>query len=315
MKTMLDRYEQKRIERPGTGCHASLMSKANLGRLAGLSPEQVFADIRAGIPTGGRRVPDSEVRAAITKAWREVDPLTGAAPGRITPRHTAVTPAPFNGALYRAELIRRSAGVTDADLWESSPHRLMDGPETDAATVLRHLYRPDETLYLGDTYGKSVATVAQHLARIEAGRIPPHIILNPLDGEEHETAAGTKSRRCDKAVVVFRFAIVEFDEMPLADQYAFWNSIIVRRLLPVCALVHSGGKSVHAWLRVNLPDAVAWQKEIRDGLYHPQTGRMAMMGADRACSNPSRLSRLPGHFRKDKGQMQRLVYFNPEAGA
>ena len=80
--------------------------------------------------------------------------------------------------------------------------------------------------------------------------------------------------------------------------------------------IDSGGKSIHAWLRINLPDRAAWDKLVRYELYG-ETGRLTRLGADRACCNPARLSRLPGHYRRDTaeapGRWQRLLYLNPDA--
>jgi hypothetical protein len=36
------------------------------------------------------------------------------------------------------------------------------------------------------------------------------------------------------------------------------------------------------------------------------------LGCDPACRNESRLSRLPGHFRREKNAWQRLLYLNPD---
>lgn len=316
-ETIKNRYIDKlhRIPPPGAGCHTSLLGMANLGALAGIPSFTVFQDIRAAIPHGRRRVGDNEIRAAVQKAFAENAPIEPETGNRA---HTHARPAPpppppFDGKRYLAELLRRSAGATEADLWEASPCRIDWAPGADdALALLSMFYDPEETLFIGDVYGKHVLPVSEHIGRIEAGNIPPHIIPNPLDGREHETASGTSSFRCDAAVSAFRFAVVEFDELPRQDQTAFWYSIVMDALLPVAALIDSGGKSIHAWLGVNLPDIEAWNREVRDGLYHGITGRMTLLGADRACQNPSRLSRLPGHFRREKGAMQRLLYFNPQ---
>ena len=63
------------------------------------------------------------------------------------------------------------------------------------------------------------------------------IRFNPLDGD------GVKNENITK----FRFALVESDTLPVAEQ-----DIVFRKLeLPIAALVHSGGKSLHAIVRVD----------------------------------------------------------------
>jgi hypothetical protein len=99
-------------------------------------------------------------------------------------------------------------------------------------------------------------------------------------------------------------------ELVKPDQFALWFTIISKNLIDVALLLDSGGKSLHAWIRVNLPDRAAWETEVGKRIYGPQ-GVFSCMGADRACRNPSRLSRLPGHYRAEKANWQSLLYVNP----
>jgi hypothetical protein len=193
-----------------------------------------------------------------------------------------------------------------------SPYRIIWEPGVeDAIHLLETLYAPDEFLFVGGTYDIEVKTVADLLSGIKEGDTFPFIIPNPFDGKEHQTKSGTMSRRCDAAIAAYRFALVEFDILTHTDQVAFWHSIISDDLLPVAALIDSGNKSIHAWLRADLPHEGAWRREVRDRLYHPETGRMTLLGADRACQNPSRLARFPGHIRQKTKRMQKLLYLNP----
>jgi hypothetical protein len=102
---------------------------------------------------------------------------------------------------------------------------------------------------------------------------------------------------------------VEFDNLSKPDQFAFWYSVITKKLLDVALLLDSGGKSIHAWVRVNLTDRIAWDREIGNRFYG-EAGVFTTMGADRACRNPSRLSRLAGHYRAEKSNWQTLLYLN-----
>jgi hypothetical protein len=103
--------------------------------------------------------------------------------------------------------------------------------------------------------------------------------------------------------------VVEFDDIPLEDQCKFWSAIN----LHIVALIDSGGKSIHGWVDVQKHCAVEsydqWAVLVKDRLY----GRILKpLGVDGACSNPSRLSRLPGHFRVEKGAYQRLLWMSAE---
>lgn len=115
--------------------------------------------------------------------------------------------------------------------------------------------------------------------------------FNPLDG------AGCR----DENVTAYRHALVECDDMPIDRQYALYQQLE----LPIAALVHSGGKSLHAIVRVDAPDYKEYQKRV-DFLY--DVCKRNGLVIDRKNRNPSRLSRLPGATRN--GNPQRLVATN-----
>jgi hypothetical protein len=64
------------------------------------------------------------------------------------------------------------------------------------------------------------------------------------------------------------------------------------------ALVHTGSKSIHAWLRVDARDEAEWQKNVVEGVL----AEFVRMGFDPSFANPAQLCRLPGAWRwlKDK---------------
>ncbi len=307
----LEKYESalKNIPPPGSGCHPYLMTVANLGAVAGLPVSVIVGDILQAIPKGKRTVTEREVADAARKAATEA----GRGPGRYTPP----PPVPamvkrLDGAKYRQRLIQRGDGATEYELWELSPLRIDWSPgPMDALCLLDTLYTPKETIFTGERYNTGVDTVEAVMSHIErSSKVPPHIIPNPLDGNEHTTSAGTVSRRCDAAVKSYRFALVEFDTLSREEQAAYWFTVITEGLLPVAALIDSGGKSFHAWVRVDLPDREAWDRVVKAGMFDATAGTLALQGADSSCKNPSRLSRLPGHYRHEKQRWQRLLYLN-----
>lgn len=105
-----------------------------------------------------------------------------------------------------------------------------------------------------------------------------------------------KTAATDEGVAAFRHALVEFDGVPLEQQFA----IVLATRLPVSAVVYSGGKSLHAWVRVDAPDRETYQQRVAAIHALP-----LLAGMDKANKNPSRLSRLPGARRGDK--VQRVV--------
>ena len=106
------------------------------------------------------------------------------------------------------------------------------------------------------------------------------IRFNPLDGK------GVANSN----VTDFRYTLVECDEVEIEKQYA----LIKQMNLPVAALVHSGGKSIHAIVKVGAIDKDEYVKKVQF-LY--QTCEKSGLKIDTKNKNPSRLSRMPGIVR------------------
>ena len=111
------------------------------------------------------------------------------------------------------------------------------------------------------------------------------IRFNPLDGQ------GVNNTN----VTEFRYALVESDDMEIERQ----NAIIRELELPVAVLVHSGGKSLHAIVKIDAADYTEYKKRV-DYLY--DICQKNGMTIDKQNRNPSRLSRLPGVTRGEHRQ-------------
>lgn len=111
------------------------------------------------------------------------------------------------------------------------------------------------------------------------------IRFNPLDGK------GVKNEN----VTDFRYALVESDCMALEEQ----NALIRELELPVAVLVYSGGKSLHAIVKIDAANYDEYRKRV-DYLYG--ICRKNGLEIDRQNRNPSRLSRMPGVIRNGKKQ-------------
>ncbi|MGF6367240.1 RecA-family ATPase, partial [Aequitasia blattaphilus] len=108
---------------------------------------------------------------------------------------------------------------------------------------------------------------------------------NPLDG------GGCKNDN----VTEYKYALVESDQMDIDKQ----NAVIRELELPVACLVHSGGKSLHAVVRVDAADYDEYRKRV-DYLY--RVCEKNGFKIDSQNRNPSRLSRMPGVIRNGKKQ-------------
>lgn len=122
------------------------------------------------------------------------------------------------------------------------------------------------------------------------------IRFNPLDG------SGCKNEN----VTDYRYALVESDSMELEKQ----NALIRELELPVACLVYSGGKSIHAIVRIEASDYNEYRRRV-DYLY--DVLKKNGMAVDTQNKNPSRLSRMPGAVRG--GRKQYLVDTNIGKGS
>lgn len=286
-------------ESGGGGLHHALLGRANLGRIAGISQDQIFVDLRSRV-RGTRRVPDREIQQAINTAFRK---CAADEPRRRSSR------AEFEPLELLRRIIDAAGDISLADIWDSSPISLKTDPREDTIVLLRTLYAEDEALYIGNGRESGphqqsrVKRVREWAAYFEqGGDTLEFIIPNPLTGRPAPTNDDKQTYRGNRNIAEYRFALLEFDRdprspiatpMPLDDQLRFF----VGSELPISALIFSGGKSLHAWVRLNnISTAEQWRSVVRVRLFERI---LVPLGLDRATCNEARLSRLPGHLRTD----------------
>lgn len=232
------------------------------------------------------------VQMAVDRGWS----FPGAAP--------AAAPLPWDATI---------------DLASSKPLMppAMPSPTQELITYLEQLFRPEDRVsyVTGDvwadadgkwhpsrgvcdrTAGELIDSLKKHPDDIGAtiGDWNPEagawIRFNPVDGK------GIKNEN----VTRFHFALVESDTLSIEEQERLYRKLE----LPIAVLVYSGGKSLHAIVRVDARDANEYQNRV-DYLYRylEEHG----VDVDRQNRNPSRLSRMPGVTRR--GKRQSLVAVN-----
>ena len=111
------------------------------------------------------------------------------------------------------------------------------------------------------------------------------IRFNPLDGQGVSNAN----------VLEWRYALVESDNLEIEKQKALMEEL----RLPIAVMVHSGGKSVHAIVKINAVTDQDYREKV-DYLY--RVCEKNGLSIDKQNKNPSRLSRLPGVERGDHKQ-------------
>lgn len=122
----------------------------------------------------------------------------------------------------------------------------------------------------------------------------------------------TKGGARNEDVTAFRHVLVEFDRddkdaaIPKEAQYG----AIVASGLPVSVVIDSGNKSIHAWVRVDAPDASEYRRRV-DIVWDWFAG----LFLDRQNKNPSRLSRCPDGWRTVDGEKRQQKLLAVKLGA
>jgi len=141
------------------------------------------------------------------------------------------------------------------------------------------------------TAGELIASLRKHPDDLGAtiGDWKPEvgawIRFNPVDGE------GVRNDNITR----FKYALVESDSMPITDQDAMYRKLE----LPIACLVHSGGKSLHAIVKVDAEDYNEYRKRVEFLYDFLEKNGLAV---DKQNRNPSRLSRMPGVTRNGNRQ-------------
>ncbi len=115
------------------------------------------------------------------------------------------------------------------------------------------------------------------------------VCINPLKAEG----------RKDANVTALRHVLVEFDKISLEDQW----QIIQKSKIPCTAVVYSGGKSLHAWVRVDAQTRAEYSERVQIIWDHFKAHEL-----DEKNKNPSRLCRLANRSRL--GKRQELLALN-----
>ena len=102
----------------------------------------------------------------------------------------------------------------------------------------------------------------------------------------------------DKSVTRYAYSLAESDDLSIEDQ----KKLFINFKLPIATLVESGGKSVHALVKIDAKDEAEYKQRVAF-LYDWLAKHKFVV--DENNKNPARLSRLPGVMRK--GKLQKLV--------
>ncbi len=212
----------------------------------------------------------------------------------------------------------RGFRCTEFDLWSASPITPPSDWRLGAAVMLPYLWFDTEFMNLNCDYelkpdGK--AGIKGSGVILPRNEWTQRLSKAPFEGDAGawirmnptlQRGSGKGGSVCDSDVTAFRFALLEWDDaLPLELQLP----LLAKLPLPIAAIITSGGKSVHAWVRVDAKDMEDYKADVPRLI-----DLLTPLGIDGKNKNPGRYSRLPGAQRKIGAQgngRQRLVYLNP----
>lgn len=133
----------------------------------------------------------------------------------------------------------------------------------------------------------------------------------PVDGQYHPNPRSTgkdgkpkSSRRSMESITAWRYMLLESDEADMRD----WLGLLVKMPLRIAAIYSSGGRSVHALIRLDKKTKSGWDAE--KAALEPCLNLLCVAGVDMKAITAVRLSRLPQCWRGRK--RQKLFYVNPD---
>jgi hypothetical protein len=244
-----------------------------------------------------------------------------------TKRTLTSTPARVTPEQAKANVERLLKGwhCTIADLWHASQWHPCEDWRKDAPQLIAALYEADELINIVTEFtteqqrdgtekacprgGGKTLLRDDWLRRLQEKLTPRSAAgtwIRPNSVKELH-GSGDGGAYTDADVASFRFLLLESDSLPIGMQLSLW----ARLKLPVAAIIDSGGRSVHAWVKVDCSDEESYRHNAAQ-IY----ALLAPFGICRANKNSSRLARLPGVKRKIGGAgacEQRLFYLNPSA--
>jgi hypothetical protein len=307
---------------PSGGIHQWLYGCACSLHEAGFHSAEKLVLIKEHCRGLRRPVPEVEIAKAIADAERNcADKWPDASASESSPIIVAppepAWPKPDYGRVYT--LAKEGIGLYDS--WEGAPIRFED--DDNHAEQIADAVFPGNPLLCCGIFSWEFATRRRQVWRGHLHRFQ-FIVPNPMDRVYGLTAGGKRSEHAKDAVGPRIYLVNEFDissyatdgvtMTPWAPIIRAWddNGItvadacaavldVLRRILPLVLVLHSGGKSLHAWFNVV-------------GLSEPAVKRFmraaGSLGADPKTFSKHQFVRMPDGTR-DNGNHQVVWFFDP----
>lgn len=281
----------------GEGCHGWIYGATHHLVASGFSDE----DIEAWIDTHlNRPAQPREIANTLTKVRAEVE-------GRIPPKASVGAKRPRNEEAI-SELLKDGLIFLD-EFKRLSP---VDPVSIDTSAVLKALFPGQKTILFTDQMSQGQRVWDESIPAEDVDRLGrtntqgAWFLLNPVTGDFVEREGAKPSRRSEATISAYKHVLIESDNVELES----WLTILFRLKLPIVCVTLSGNASAHAIVRVDADNRDEWVAEAKR-----LADIVVPLGADPNAITAVRLTRLPGVVRKDNGNTQSLIWFNPDAQA
>lgn len=227
----------------------------------------------------------------------------------FVPERTKPTPSTVKNALSAVVTV---TNTSELDIINKSPTMIPPGLHHHARLFFQTMFNPDDYIFAAHTERISKHHQPNHIKTAKEWadsapswnewdsiqNVPQFVCISPLTGKP-DSQGSYRSGSCRARVP---YMLVEIDESPLQDQRDLWMTLILEPV-PVVALVYSGNKSYHAWIKIDEPTIEESDKQV----YKYYSEVFDMLGVDSNKKGKATLARVPGSYRRDKeGKLESL---------
>ena len=282
---------------PGSRDESGYRAFLRAGSL-GIDPDIAVKEVTSRIKAGGGSFNLSKIQSQLRRAYEYAGSVAGALNTLARPPQTEFSPE---------KLSQVASAAPYADETWLARRSSIDPSTVTSRQFLKALYMTGEKIVVFSLFE------SQGQCLFEVGGEPPSplpvggpegvwFLSNPVDGDFHPNPRqeNKPSRRSEESVTSWRYLVLESDNAP-ADE---WIRALAQVPLKIAAIYTSGGKSIHALVRLDAASKSDWDKQ-RD-IMKPI---MVTLGADPSAMTAVRLTRLPGTMRGENPQC--LLYLNP----
>ena len=184
------------------------------------------------------------------------------------------------------------------ELRKESPYPASELSKIPPCGLLQLLFPKDSLICLGESVESFSTKTLDEFCASEKNL--PFIVPRTMCNEFGLSQDGKVSPRCNDNAGPERFVVIEFDDMEENVQVSMIKHL--GQFLPLVLVLHSGGKSFHAWFN----GCDSSEERVLAFRRHA-----ASLGADKAVFTRCQMVRMPNQCREENGNLQELHYFAP----